>query len=173
MPLSDSYSNDWRAWRILGGAHIATKSYGKAVWAYTNAVMLGDEECFAPLGVVALATDRVDPVRNILPHLLILKQASRTDQYDRLSIVAVLTAYSLTTHQQEVFLKALQGVEIKDILLCDDVARTVSLACEEFGAKEVETICSKPKEAIGRGPHYRGQEEWMDEVICCARFGCH
>jgi hypothetical protein len=42
-------SNDLRAWRILGGTHFATQSWAKAVWAYTNAVMLGGEDCYAPL----------------------------------------------------------------------------------------------------------------------------
>jgi hypothetical protein len=145
------YSNDWRGWRILGGASFETKSYPQAVWAYTNAVMLGAEDCYIPLGAAALNAERFDIVTDIVPHLLILKKVSRTQQYDKLTIVALLTGYALKTEQPDVFIKAVEGFEAKDILAREDVAKAVTTGCKEFGGtKEVEALCSKLKEALSK-----------------------
>ena len=145
------YSNDFRGWRILGGASCETKSYPQAVWAYTNAVMLGAEDCYVPLTAAALKAQRFDIIKDIVPHLLILKEASRTEQDDKLSIVLVLTVYSLNTDQSDVFFKAVEGFEAKDILARDDVAKAVSIGCKRFGgSKDVDALCSKIKQALSK-----------------------
>ena len=142
------YSNDWRGWRILGNSHFVLKSYGEAVAALTNAVILGDEECYAPLAAAAIAIGRLDLVKDIVPHLLILKKVDRTDQDDKLTILGVLTLYSLKAKERDVFLKGLEGFDAKNILTRRDVAKTVLLGCDEFGGQETQSICSKLREAL-------------------------
>ena len=69
----DTYSNDWRGWRVLGGSKLMMKSYSEAVDALTKAARLGDDGNYSGLGAAALMADRLDVFRSIaLPHLLVI-----------------------------------------------------------------------------------------------------
>jgi len=146
------YSNDWRGWRILGGARFASSNWNDAVRAYTNAVILGDEACYTPLVGAAIQADRLDLIRDIVPHLLILKEAQRTDENTKLEIVMGLALYAFKADQEAVFVKALEGMTAEKLLSRRDVAMAVRWGCEKFTTPEAQLICKKLQEANDSRP---------------------
>ena len=144
------YSNDWRGWRILGSSSCALSNWNKGVMAFTNAVILGDEACYQLLAIAALQADRLDLVRDIVPHLLILKEAKRTDENDKLEIVMGLALYAFKADQKDVFVKALERVPAEKILSRKDVTMVVEWGCEKFTNAEVRSICKQLDEARKR-----------------------
>lgn len=135
------YSNDWHAWRILGGADFFMKNLDGALAAYTNAVRLGDNGSYPMLGLVALQLDRLDIVSNMVPRLLVLKQMSKaSDKDEALQLATVLLLYSLKTSQEDLFVRAIDGFDPKDILAHDDVTFIVRHGCKEFKGKEIDKL---------------------------------
>jgi tetratricopeptide (TPR) repeat protein len=142
------YSNDWRGWSIVGTAKLVVKSYDEAISAYTNAVRLGDEEHYPALGLAALAVKREDILRTIVvPRLLVLKDAERIPRDERNDMVKVLLGYSLQADRKEIFLKALQGLDIKEIRSNEEIKMLVGEGCDEFESKAVEKICQELEKA--------------------------
>ncbi|MBI3848713.1 MAG: hypothetical protein HY298_00270 [Verrucomicrobia bacterium] len=146
------YSNDWRGWNILGGANGFMENFDQAVRAFTNAVRLGCESCYAPLAFYAMHVDRLDIVQDLVPHLLVLKRSKDTREIRPLDIVTALALYSLKANQQDIFVKALDGVGVKDILSRDDLKRLVTDGCKKFKAKEVEKLCQELEKAKQKNP---------------------
>jgi hypothetical protein len=145
----NTYSNDYRGWRILGGAELQMSSYNEAIVAMTNAMRLGDKENYDGLGIAALAAHRTDILRDIVvPHLLVLKDdEKRFSKKERLEMRQVLVAYSLDTDKKNVFVKALEGVDVNDILLQADLKNFVTLGCERFKGKDIDKIREELKAA--------------------------
>jgi hypothetical protein len=141
------YSNDWHGWRIVGNANFFLNHFDVAVNAYTNAVRLGDDGSCAMLAFSAMKTNRDDVVRGMVPHLLVLKNSKPTKDVDPLEISTVLIMYSLRADQKDIFVKALAGVDVKDILAHEDVTLFVKKGCEKFAAKETESLCKKLTES--------------------------
>lgn len=144
------YSNDWRGWQMLGSASYMLDRNERAFSAYKKAVALGEDTCYAPLAVVALDLNRLDAVREILPQLLRIKNSEEPPKFVKLEIVAALSVYAQRAHSKEVFLKALEGLKVEDILSRDDIAAAVVKACQEFKAAEVQDICQKVDDAMRR-----------------------
>lgn len=134
------YSNDWRGWKILGVSYLATANYHAAVKVLTISARLGDDYSYAPLTFAALKIDRLDVVSNQVQHLLVLKKREPTPEATPLDIVTVLTLYSLKSDQQDVFVKALNGVSAKQIMLRDDLPQLVKTGCERFKGKDIDKI---------------------------------
>jgi hypothetical protein len=131
------YSNDWQAWRIIGGANVFMTNWSSAMSAYTNAVLLGDSNSWASLGFAALKSDHLDVFRDFVPRLFLLEN-SQTDK--DLQAAGVLVIYSLRTEQKDIFVKAVEGVNPKDILAHDDVTFLVKQGCEQFKGKDIDKI---------------------------------
>jgi hypothetical protein len=134
-----AYSNDWRGWKILGGANLGMGNYSAAVGALTNSAQLGDDGSYAPLAFAALKSDQLDVVHNILPQLFALKH-SKSSRVVRLDIVGVLVVYSLKTDQQDIFVKALDGVSEKQIVSRDDLHQLVMTGCNRFKGEDIDKI---------------------------------
>jgi len=134
------YSNDWHGWRILAGADFFMKEFNGALIAYTNAVLFGDDNSYPALGLTALKVDRLDVISNTLPRLLALKSSKATNRNQALQLATVMIAYSLRTNQKDVFIKAVEGFDPKDILTHDDVAFLVKQGCNEFKGKDIDSI---------------------------------
>ena len=145
------YSNDWRGWKIVGVANFSIGNFDRALVACTNAVKLGNEGSYGPLAFVALKLDRLDIVRDIVPRLLELKNATPTKEIKPLDIVLALVLYSLKADQPDVFVKAVNGVNIKDIMRREDLKHFVSVGCEQFKSKEVQKICQQIEAAEQSG----------------------
>lgn len=144
------YTNDYRGWRILGGASSLLDRNDRAFEAYKKAVALGDETCYVPLAGAALDLNRLDAVREIVPQLLRLKTSKEPPKFVKLEIIGVLALYARKAEDKDVFLKALDGEKAEDILSRDDIAATVDKTCQKFQATEVEAICQKVHEAVQR-----------------------
>jgi tetratricopeptide (TPR) repeat protein len=134
------YSNDWRGWKILGGADLLMENYNAAVDALAKAASLGDDYSYASLTFAALKIDRLDIVSNIVDHLLTLKKSQPPPESEPLDIVTVLTLYSLKADKQDVFVKALNGVSAKQILSRDDLPQLVKAGCDRFKGKDIDKI---------------------------------
>ena len=136
------YSNDWHGWRVLGGANFEMHLYDQSISAYTNAARLGDEEIYTELGGAAWAADRVDILRDIVvPHLLISKDdVTRFSKQKRLEMRMILAGYSLRTDRQDIFIKALDGVDYQDVLNNESVKQLVKVGCERFKGKDIDKI---------------------------------
>jgi hypothetical protein len=147
------YSNDWRGWSMLGGVKYLMNSYNEAIWAYTNAVNLGDEGNLTGLGGAALAVGRLDVLSaQVVPRLLVLKDKSETSDDDRLEMVGVLVGYSLQAEQKDVFVKALIGLSAVQLNSRADIRSIVEKGCQRFKAKETEKLCSELAEVRGTEP---------------------
>jgi len=136
------YSNDWHGWRVLGGANFAMHLYDQSVSAYTNAARLGDEEIYAVLGAAALAGDRLDILQDtVVPHLLVSKDdTARFSKKKRLEMRMILAGYSLRADKQDVFIKALDGIDYQDVLKSETVKQLVIEGCERFKGNDVDKI---------------------------------
>ena len=141
------YTNDYRGWRILGGASYMLDRNERAFDAYKKAVALGDETSYAPLAGSALDLNRLDAVREIVPQLLRIKNSQDPPKFVKLDIVGVLAIYARKAEDKDVFLKALEGEKFQDILSRDDVAAAVDKTCQHFQSIEVDAICQKVHEA--------------------------
>ena len=139
------YSNDWRGWRILGGANVMLHDFPAALHAYTNATRLGDTASYSQLSGVAMALDRLDILRENLPRLLELKKNS-TEDVIPLDIVEFLVFYSIKTEDPKIFVQALDGVKAEDIQSRKDLTEIVKKGCEQFQAKETDNLCRALKE---------------------------
>jgi hypothetical protein len=137
------YSNDWRGWKIPGGAYVFTDNYEQALVAVTNSLRLGDEGSYVPVAMVALNLNRLDIVREIVPHLLELKHSKLTKEIKPLDVIVALVLYSLKADQPDIFIKALDGVEVKDVLSRDDLKSLVTGGCEKFKGKDIDKIRQK------------------------------
>jgi hypothetical protein len=134
------YSNEWRGWKILGVANLKMLNYSEAVEALTNSARLGDDGSYTPLAFAALQTDNLNVVRNIIPHLLALKNSKQTSPYDQLSAVGLLVIYSLKADEQSVFVKALGGVSAKQIMSRTDLTQLINEGCERFKGADIDKI---------------------------------
>ena len=139
------YSNDWRGWKILGGANSFMGNYEQALAAATNSLRLGDEGSYVPVAMLALHLDRLDLVRGIVPHLLELKNSKPPQKIKPLDAVAALVLYSLKADQRDIFIEALDGISAKDILSRDDLKQLVTGGCDKFEGKEIDKIRQEVK----------------------------
>jgi tetratricopeptide (TPR) repeat protein len=135
------YSNDWHGWRILGGANYLLEDFKAAVNAYTNAVRLGDDGSYAKLAFAAMKSDQDDLVGNLVPQLLVLKNSVSKDKTVRpIEIEVALVLYSLRTNQKSIFIRAIEGVNPKDILAHDDFTFLVNQGCKQFKGTYIDKI---------------------------------
>jgi tetratricopeptide (TPR) repeat protein len=134
------YSNDWRGWKILGGADFQMGNYNAAIGSLTNSARLGDNDSYAALGLAALRTERLDVFQEIIPHLFALKRSKPTNRINPLDTIMLLVGYSLKVNQQDLFIKALDGVSANQILSRDDLKQLVETGCERFKGKDIDKI---------------------------------
>jgi RHS repeat-associated protein len=134
------YSNDWRGWRVLGGTYILMKSYNESIFAYKNAVRLGDKESCQPLAAAAIKADKINIINEIVPELMDLKDAKATPEKDKLNCISILLLYSVKSDRKDIFIKTLAGENIKQILQNDDVKLDLISGCKYFEGKDIEKI---------------------------------
>lgn len=137
------YSNDWHGWRIIGSANLDMKNFSDAVDAYAKAVRLGDDGSCAPLAFTAMKIDRLDVVRDIVPRLLAVKDSKATQFVKPLDGVTALVLYSLRSNQEDIFVKALSGLNASEILARNDLVFLVRQGCQQFKGKDIDKIRQK------------------------------
>jgi hypothetical protein len=144
------FTNDYRGWRILATASVMLDDNHVAFDALKRAVTLGDQTCYVPLAATALKLNRVETVRDMLPNLLKIKKSTGPPKFVKMDVVAVLTTYSLKTGEKDVFMRAISGELVEDILERDDVTACVSKACKSFEVPELDQFCRELHEAAQR-----------------------
>ena len=79
----------------------------------------------------------------VVPHLLVSIRSKGLTQDERLEMVMVLTAYAVKAEREEVFVKALDGVDAKQIMSRNDLKQFVSVGCGLFKSQEVSKLCAE------------------------------
>lgn len=143
-----TYPSDYRGWRIIGSASAMLNSFDQALWGYTNAVMRGDERSYVSLAGVALHTGHTNIIRDIVPHLLILKGLQRTPPDERIEIPAVLATYAACTGQEDVFVKAVEGLTPQQLSSREDLSRAILFAYDKFHSPETSDLCERLRESL-------------------------
>ncbi len=134
------YSNDFRAWNMLGTSYMMVKSPDEAVKAFTNAVQLGYKKSYTALAGAALQSGQWDVVQSIIPQLMALQESKDLSQDDKLDLVVILLGYSIKTEDKEIFVNELNGVDAKQILSRDDLKQLVTFGCQSFHGKDIDKI---------------------------------
>jgi hypothetical protein len=132
------YPNDWRGWRGLASSYMALHSWDQAIFPLTNAISLGDKGSFMALGFASILADKIDILKPYVPQMMAYKQAKNTPTQDRLSVTSVLLMYSFKTNQKDVFLEALQGVSMHEILGDVKLRQNVTAGCELFHGDDID-----------------------------------
>ena len=134
------YSNDWHGWRLLGAAYNSLNLSNESLHAYGNAIKLGDETSYAPLAQVALKNNRPDLVQEIVPQLFSLKDNPQTPPTTKLNVITILTFYSVKVRQKDVFIKTLEGEDMKQILQNWMVKNNIRAGCKVFKGEDIDKI---------------------------------
>ena len=119
------------------------KSYEDGVTALANAVRLGDDKNYIPLGATALSINRMDVFDNLLlPRLLnAINDPSRFSEDDCLDMRRLLIAYAVRQDKEDVFVKAISNLDARAILGKSDFQDAVSTGCAKFKSKQAESLC--------------------------------
>jgi hypothetical protein len=144
------YSNDWHGWRIVGAANAALTNIDKALAGFTNAVRLGDNESCVQLGFCAWHLDRLDIMKEILPCLFASKNNAKSEK-DKTDALFVLLVYSTNADREDVFVKALAGVEPSEIAARKDLTNVLLTVYDRFKTKDLQPLCEKVR-ALSKNP---------------------
>jgi hypothetical protein len=134
------FSNDWHGWRLLGAAYNSLNLSNESIRAYSNAVKLGDKDSYASLAQVALRYNRLDLVKDMLPQLFSLKDNPQTPEKNKLHLTSILIFYSARAHQKDIFIKTLEGEDMKQILQNWMVKNNVRAGCKVFQGEDIDKI---------------------------------
>jgi hypothetical protein len=134
------FSNDWHGWRLLGAAYNSLNLSNESIHAYSQAVKLGDKDSYASLAQVALNSKRLDLIQEMLPQLFALKDNPQTPEKIRLNLISTLIVYSAKARQKDVFIKTLEGEDLKTILQNWMVRNNVRAACKFFKGEDIDRI---------------------------------
>ncbi|HVU26196.1 MAG TPA: hypothetical protein VHG71_00400 [Verrucomicrobiae bacterium] len=134
------YSNDFRGWRVLGGSYALMNSFDKSIQAYKNAIQLGDTNSYESLALAAMQGNRMDIMGEIASQLMALKNSSLTSKQDRINLITILLFYSAKTYQKDLFIKTLEGENMKEILQDNKVKQDVISGCGLFKGADIDKI---------------------------------
>jgi hypothetical protein len=139
------YSNDIDGLEILGYSYGAliyggSNYVSNAIQVYSRAVKLGDKDSYEPLAGLALKADRLDIIEAIIPQLMALKQAKKTSEYNKINLTTTLLIYSIKANRKDIFIKTLEGVDMKKILQDDDIKLDVTSGCKYFEGADIDKI---------------------------------
>lgn len=136
------YSNDWKAWSVLGGAKAFMQQYNEALTAMTNVIRLGSDSNIAGTGLLAIQTERLDILETLIyPRLLHVRNAESTPEREKLDVTKVLVLYSLKVKKKDEFVRALAGIKVEELRKNEELAGFVRQGCRLFGAQETEGLC--------------------------------
>ena len=144
------YSNDWHGWRILGTAYDLMNSSTKSINAYSNAVRLGDTKSYESLAGVALKNHQPEIVRDLVPKLIALKDGKQTPRDNKLNVISILLFYSIDADRKDVFIRTLEGEDMKDMLSNDMIKKNIMTGCKRFEGLEIDVIRHELEAAIQR-----------------------
>jgi len=134
------FSNDWRGWSLLGAAYNSLNLSNESIHAYSNAIKLGDKDSSAALAAVALKYNRVDLVQEMLPQLLSLKNDPQTSAKNKLNLISILIYCSAKADRKDVFIKTLEGEDMKQILQNWMIKNNIRTACKVFKGEDIDKI---------------------------------
>jgi hypothetical protein len=95
---------------------------------------------YEALAGLAVISGRLEIVQDILPKLIALKNEKQTSKESKLHLISILLFYSMKTDKKNIFIKTLEGENIKEILQDDAVRQNVTTGCELFKGKDIEKI---------------------------------
>jgi hypothetical protein len=149
------YSNDWRGWRVLGGSEVMMKNYDVATKALLKAEQFGDEKNDLALGIAALAVNRLDILEKVVvPHLLVqIYDGAKFPEKQRIQMRGCLIAYALKTDKEDIFIKAVVGVDLSKISEWSELKDQIALGCRVFKGPDIDTIRQELNAATTDNPN--------------------
>lgn len=139
------HTNDCRAWDILFAAKLQLSLFSEAVEIGTNSLRFGCEKNLVPLGMLALQLRRDDIIKEMVIPRLLRQKDTEKDVIIRREILNFLVAYSVEVKDKELYVRALDGVEARDLGFNQDLRKWVKKGCQLFKAKETEKLCGELK----------------------------
>jgi tetratricopeptide (TPR) repeat protein len=136
------FSNDWRAWKIIGQASYQAQAYGHGYEALQRAIALGAAdaaELYPHLAMCAFMSGHLEAVGPVVP-ILTLRADARTDQDTRSTIDAEILLYAIAARNEDLFVKALEGTPVDAILGSKPLRVLFLIGHGLFQAKEVEPL---------------------------------
>lgn len=143
------YSNDMDGLEILGYSYVGLNDTNKAIQVYSRAVKLGDNDSYEPLAGLAVTSGRLDIVQELLPKLMALKDDRQTPKTGKLHLISILLVYSMKADKKEIFIKTLDGENMKEMLQDDVVKLNLTTGCEFFEGQDIDKI-RQEMEAAGK-----------------------
>jgi tetratricopeptide (TPR) repeat protein len=142
------FTNSMRGWTMLGTSFAMLDQHEKALSPYERAIALGDEASISGLCGSALFINRLDVVKRYVPDLLRLKDAKQPPEFIKQEIIGILAVYAVKTNEEDLFLKALDKVNIELLLPREDVLKELDKACKKFNSPKLKEVCQKISEAV-------------------------
>ncbi len=137
------FTNTTRGWTMLGTSYGMLDDYAMAIPALEKAISLGDEPSIPGLCGTALEAGRLDVVKKYVPDLLRLKDSSLPPDRVKQTMVGLLADYAGRTNDEELFAKALSGVEVHFLLPRKDVVAVIENACKKFNSPKMNALCQQ------------------------------
>jgi hypothetical protein len=105
------------------------------------------KERYFPLESKIYMNGRMNNIQDVIAELMEKKNAKETTKEQRLEIVSILTMFAMTTENKGIFLKALDGVDMNDIVGSETGAH-VETCCElVFKGDDIDKIRKEYEEA--------------------------
>ncbi|HVU06999.1 MAG TPA: hypothetical protein VHG89_00480 [Verrucomicrobiae bacterium] len=135
------YSNDFRAWNMLGTTYLILKSPDKAIDAYTNSVRLGYKMGYIALAGAAINDDKWDIVQSVIPQLTDLKKVKNLSPDDKHGLVAILLSYAVRTDRKDMFVENFNELDVKDMISSwDDLKQIITYGFKQFKGADIDKI---------------------------------
>ncbi len=142
-----TYSNDWRGWRIIGGASIYAKDFSSALLAYSNALNFGDSKSFVPYSASALELNRPELVSPYVTNLLTAEKLETESRF-RTDALLCLVAYAYKTQNTNVLSTSLRGLPPSEIAKRPDICQMLGTIADEWGPKKLGKTWLETRAAI-------------------------
>jgi hypothetical protein len=116
------------------------------IFAYSKAVKLGDKDSLRPLACCALAFNRMDVLKKIVPELIALEQSKNAKKENVVEEASFLIVYAIKADRKDIFIKALKNINLEELLQDANVRTNIELSCKWFKGKDIDTISRRMQE---------------------------
>ena len=130
------------AWALVGAASLSVKNFPRGIEACGKALDMGKTNVVGLLCGVALHTGDLNTIRTNIPLLLAVIRNPNSERTLKQEALAVTVAYALRIKNEDLFLKAVEGLDMR--LLRDKIELLDELneACHFFASQDAEEFCA-------------------------------
>ena len=137
-----------RGWVLVGSAALTVSNTPRCIEAYEKAIELGQTNVVAMLCAVAFTTGQNDVIKKHLPQLLAVLEDKKSERNDRQDALNVIVVYAMRINDEELFLKAVRGLDMRLVRDKKDLLTNLDKACRYFESQRTEEFCVRIKNAL-------------------------